>query len=184
MCLALHIGYGLYLLLAIPTAGFLVRLFMIQHDCGHGSFFRHFEDSEQHLDIRLDALKLARKFAAAKVTPRTIRTQREETDRLSANSPRTGGFRARILSLRSIDWIYRALSAPLSLPRKIAFPDCEGLALQASHAALTIRVASRFPAAFGGARAYFLCPGANCGRPRRPMVARRIFNHRWVAVAT
>ena len=41
MWLALHIGYGLYLLLAFPTAGFLVRLFMIQHDCGHGSFFRH-----------------------------------------------------------------------------------------------------------------------------------------------
>ena len=34
-----HAGYGLTLLLAIPTAGFLVRLFMIQHDCGHGSFF-------------------------------------------------------------------------------------------------------------------------------------------------
>jgi len=28
------------LLLAGPAAGFLVRLFMIQHDCGHGSFFR------------------------------------------------------------------------------------------------------------------------------------------------
>ena len=27
------------LLIAIPAAGFLVRLFMIQHDCGHGSFF-------------------------------------------------------------------------------------------------------------------------------------------------
>ena len=27
-------------LLAVPAAGFLVRLFMIQHDCGHGSFFR------------------------------------------------------------------------------------------------------------------------------------------------
>jgi omega-6 fatty acid desaturase (delta-12 desaturase) len=27
------------LLLAIPASGFLVRLFMIQHDCGHGSFF-------------------------------------------------------------------------------------------------------------------------------------------------
>jgi omega-6 fatty acid desaturase (delta-12 desaturase) len=27
------------LLIAIPSAGFLVRLFMIQHDCGHGSFF-------------------------------------------------------------------------------------------------------------------------------------------------
>lgn len=38
---ALDIGYGLYLLLAVPTAGFLVRLFMIQHDCGHGAFFRH-----------------------------------------------------------------------------------------------------------------------------------------------
>jgi omega-6 fatty acid desaturase (delta-12 desaturase) len=29
------------LVLAVPAAGFLVRLFMIQHDCGHGSFFRH-----------------------------------------------------------------------------------------------------------------------------------------------
>ncbi|HUD50087.1 fatty acid desaturase [Parvibaculum sp.] len=29
------------LLLAIPAAGFLVRLFTIQHDCGHGSFFSH-----------------------------------------------------------------------------------------------------------------------------------------------
>jgi omega-6 fatty acid desaturase (delta-12 desaturase) len=36
----LHIGYGLYLLLAVPAAGFLVRLFMIQHDCGHGAFFQ------------------------------------------------------------------------------------------------------------------------------------------------
>jgi acyl-lipid omega-6 desaturase (Delta-12 desaturase) len=39
---ALHFGYWwLCLLLAVPAAGFLVRLFMIQHDCGHGSFFRH-----------------------------------------------------------------------------------------------------------------------------------------------
>ena len=28
------------LLLAIPTAGFLIRIFIIQHDCGHGSFFK------------------------------------------------------------------------------------------------------------------------------------------------
>ncbi|MDU6138728.1 MAG: fatty acid desaturase, partial [Bradyrhizobium sp.] len=27
------------LLIAIPAGGFLVRLFMIQHDCGHGTFF-------------------------------------------------------------------------------------------------------------------------------------------------
>lgn len=34
------------ILIAIPAAGFLVRLFMIQHDCGHGSFFsgRHAND--------------------------------------------------------------------------------------------------------------------------------------------
>jgi Fatty acid desaturase len=38
---SLRIGYGIYLLLAVPAAGFLVRLFMIQHDCGHGSFFSH-----------------------------------------------------------------------------------------------------------------------------------------------
>jgi omega-6 fatty acid desaturase (delta-12 desaturase) len=41
MWFALKLGYGLYLLLAVPAAGFLVRLFMIQHDCGHGAFFRH-----------------------------------------------------------------------------------------------------------------------------------------------
>jgi acyl-lipid omega-6 desaturase (Delta-12 desaturase) len=40
MWATLGIGYWLCLLLAVPAAGFLVRLFMIQHDCGHGSFFR------------------------------------------------------------------------------------------------------------------------------------------------
>ena len=33
-------SYWLTLLLAIPTAGLMVRLFIIQHDCGHGSFFK------------------------------------------------------------------------------------------------------------------------------------------------
>lgn len=39
-------GYWWGLVLIIPAAGFLVRLFMIQHDCGHGSFFanRHADD--------------------------------------------------------------------------------------------------------------------------------------------
>ncbi len=41
MWAVLDAGYWIGLLLAIPAAGFLVRLFMIQHDCGHGSFFRH-----------------------------------------------------------------------------------------------------------------------------------------------
>ena len=37
---AYHFGHAwASLLIAIPAAGFLVRLFMIQHDCGHGTFF-------------------------------------------------------------------------------------------------------------------------------------------------
>jgi omega-6 fatty acid desaturase (delta-12 desaturase) len=40
MGLAVGHAYWLTLLLALPTAAFLVRLFMIQHDCGHRSFFR------------------------------------------------------------------------------------------------------------------------------------------------
>lgn len=32
-------AWWLYALLLLPTAGLLVRLFMIQHDCGHESFF-------------------------------------------------------------------------------------------------------------------------------------------------
>ena len=32
-------GYWAALLLTIPAAGLLLRLFIIQHDCGHGSFF-------------------------------------------------------------------------------------------------------------------------------------------------
>jgi omega-6 fatty acid desaturase (delta-12 desaturase) len=40
MAAASHGRYWLTLLLAIPTAGLLVRLFIIQHDCGHGSFFK------------------------------------------------------------------------------------------------------------------------------------------------
>ena len=33
------VSYVLVLLLALPTAFMLVRLFIIQHDCGHGSYF-------------------------------------------------------------------------------------------------------------------------------------------------
>jgi omega-6 fatty acid desaturase (delta-12 desaturase) len=40
MYFSLRVSYGLTLLLSLPTAGFLMRLFMIQHDCGHGSYFR------------------------------------------------------------------------------------------------------------------------------------------------
>lgn len=44
--LAVHLGIWWGLILIVPAAGFLLRLFMIQHDCGHGSFFarRRFDD--------------------------------------------------------------------------------------------------------------------------------------------
>jgi len=40
MYLLLDVSYWLSLALAIPAAGFLTRIFIIFHDCGHGSFFR------------------------------------------------------------------------------------------------------------------------------------------------
>ena len=40
MVWSLEITYWLTLLLAIPASGFLVRIFIIFHDCGHGSFFK------------------------------------------------------------------------------------------------------------------------------------------------
>ena len=36
---SLEAGYWLTLLLIIPASGFMARLFIIFHDCGHGSFF-------------------------------------------------------------------------------------------------------------------------------------------------
>lgn len=39
--MAVHYGFWWGMALTIPAAGLLLRLFMIQHDCGHGSFFAH-----------------------------------------------------------------------------------------------------------------------------------------------
>ena len=40
MALSLDHGYWIALLLSLPAAGLVVRLFMIQHDCGHHAFFK------------------------------------------------------------------------------------------------------------------------------------------------
>jgi omega-6 fatty acid desaturase (delta-12 desaturase) len=40
MYVSLAFSYWATLALAVVTAGFIVRIFIIQHDCGHGSFFR------------------------------------------------------------------------------------------------------------------------------------------------
>jgi omega-6 fatty acid desaturase (delta-12 desaturase) len=37
---SLKVGYWLTLILSVPAAFMIMRLFMLQHDCGHGSFFR------------------------------------------------------------------------------------------------------------------------------------------------
>ena len=39
MYLMLDVSYWITLALAVPAAGFLIRIFIIFHDCGHGSFF-------------------------------------------------------------------------------------------------------------------------------------------------
>ena len=36
----LHAGHWWGLLFTVLAGGFLMRLFMVQHDCGHGAFFR------------------------------------------------------------------------------------------------------------------------------------------------
>ena len=40
MIFSLRVSYWLTLILVIPAAGFLVRIFILFHDCGHGSFFK------------------------------------------------------------------------------------------------------------------------------------------------
>lgn len=37
---ALDAGHAIGFLLAVPAGAFLLRLFLIQHDCGHGAFFK------------------------------------------------------------------------------------------------------------------------------------------------
>jgi omega-6 fatty acid desaturase (delta-12 desaturase) len=40
MYISLDFSYWITLALAFPAAGFLIRIFIIFHDCGHGSFFK------------------------------------------------------------------------------------------------------------------------------------------------
>jgi acyl-lipid omega-6 desaturase (Delta-12 desaturase) len=40
MYFLLDVSYPLVLVLALPAAFFLMRVFILQHDCGHGSFFK------------------------------------------------------------------------------------------------------------------------------------------------
>ena len=39
--MALSVSYWLTLAISVPAAAFLVRLFLVQHDCGHDAFFKN-----------------------------------------------------------------------------------------------------------------------------------------------
>ncbi len=62
MVRSLEIGYWLTLLLAIPTAGFMVRTFIIFHDCTHGSFFKSIKANDR-LGLMLGVLVVTPYYA-------------------------------------------------------------------------------------------------------------------------
>jgi omega-6 fatty acid desaturase (delta-12 desaturase) len=59
---SLEIGYWLTLLLAVPTAGFMVRVFIIFHDCTHCSFFKSIKANDR-LGLMLGVLVLTPYYA-------------------------------------------------------------------------------------------------------------------------
>jgi len=62
MVRSLEVGYWLTLLLAVPTAGFMVRTFIIFHDCTHGSFFKSIKANDR-LGLMLGVLVLTPYYA-------------------------------------------------------------------------------------------------------------------------
>ena len=48
MFFSLRYSYWLTLLLSIPTAGFLIRTFILFHDCGHNSFTPSLQGQPHH----------------------------------------------------------------------------------------------------------------------------------------
>jgi hypothetical protein len=64
------VGYWLTLLLAVPTAGFMVRCFIIFHDCCHGSFFRSMKANDR-LGLVLGVLVLTPTMSGSMTTPST-----------------------------------------------------------------------------------------------------------------
>jgi len=94
---SLDVGYWLTLLLAVPAGFFLVRFFMIQHDCGHGSFFR----SQRANDM------VGRMLSVLTLTPYTYwRRMHAEHHATSGNLDRRGAGDVTTLTVRE----YLALS--------------------------------------------------------------------------
>lgn len=54
---SLSLGYWAALLLAVPTGGMLMRMFILQHDCGHGALFAK-KSANQIVGVLLGALTM------------------------------------------------------------------------------------------------------------------------------
>jgi acyl-lipid omega-6 desaturase (Delta-12 desaturase) len=94
---SLDVSYWLTLVLAVPTGLFLVRFFLIQHDCGHGSFFR----SQRANDM------IGRMLSVLTLTPYTYwRRMHAEHHASSGNLDRRGEGDVTTLTVRE----YIALS--------------------------------------------------------------------------
>ena len=110
---SLRHSYLLTLLLAVPTAGFLVRLFILAHDCGHGSFFR----SKQANDI------VGSLLGVFTLTPYSRwRKQHAIHHATSGNLDRRGIGDVHMLTVREYEqrtprqqWAYRVYRHPLVL---------------------------------------------------------------------
>ena len=77
--------------------------------------------TDSGLFVRVSAITVWLEVRVLPAPPRSL--VQTEISRLVANSPELAGIRARILSLQAIGRTSGVVSAHLSLPRKIAFPD-------------------------------------------------------------
>ena len=82
MYLALNVSYLLTLTLVLPAAGFLVRTFVVFHDCAHGSLL---PSKRANRSVgRLSGCSCSRRSSAGATIMRSI-TQHRETSSAAAS---------------------------------------------------------------------------------------------------
>ncbi len=105
---ALDAGHALGFVLAVPAGAFLLRLFLIQHDCGHGAFFRRRKSNDW----------VGRVLGVLTLTPydywrRSHATHHASTSNLDArgvgdvDTLTVAEFRALSSTRRFVYWLYR-----------------------------------------------------------------------------
>ena len=109
-------NYGWILLMAVPAAGLYVRLFIIQHDCSHGSFFRSAR-ANRWLGAVLGVITLF-PFAYWKKTHAVHHATSGNLDKRELGDIRTltvREYRARPLWIRICYRLYRSMPVMLGL---------------------------------------------------------------------